>query len=664
MPPTVPGTVYLIHELSILSPEMSGICGIINFDGQPVERSLLEKMANNADYRGKDGIRYWINAEIGFAHLALHTTPESRRENQPLVHRQHGLVLVADARIDDRQALIKKIRGKNIHVNGSPTDAALILAAYITWGADCPGYLLGDFAFVVWDSTNREVFAGRDRGGCRGLYYRRTTNGIRFATQASQLIIDPDYRQVLNRQLLARDLILPGFSGQHQSYYQGIEKLGPAETFQMTADNFTRKKYWQLNADVRVIYKNPQEYSDHFRALFKQCVSDRLRCEGDTGLFLSGGLDSSSIAAMAGYEIAENPSTVTSNLKCVNWTYGENHVANEVHYGQCAASRWNLDFEEMSMLEFPPLYDYPWRKPHDDEPYNSPISSFFTATLEKFTKINNPPKVWMTGFYGDLLVGGQNPFFYSDLFAQGKFIEAFKHISAQKKAYKLNWQQALLISYFFPLVIRPLKQKIHHFRKGNRVYARDWIMQELIDETRVCEWAMDMPAPEWVNTRARHDAIHDPALAFRFRMLNCNISERLRVWFERTFAQFHAECWSPWDDSRLPEFMLSIPQNQIARGLDHKLILRNSMKGLLPPALLERRELRTGPGVYLEQSFRSRVKPAVGSLTSDMVSERLKIINSGILKHHIDRYFAGKSSYDKILWLTLSLESWLQERDF
>ncbi len=643
---------------------MSGICGIINFDGRPAERELLEKMADAADYRGKDGIRYRIHKGLGFAHLALFTTPESRRENQPLVHRQHGLLLVADARIDDRQALIKKIRGKNVHVNDRPTDAALILASYMAWGVACPEQLLGDFAFVLWDENLNQAFAARDRGGCRSLYYRRTSSTIRFATQASQLIIDPKYKQVLNRDLVARDLLLPGFSGQHQSYYLGIEKLGPAENFQMTAAKFSRKKYWALNAEKRIVYKDPVEYGDHFRALFNQCVADRLRCEGKTGLFLSGGLDSSAVAAMAGYEMAENTSTVTDNIKCVNWTYGKNHVANEVVYGQSVASRWNLEFEEMSMLEFPPLYDYPWRKPHVDEPYNSPISSFFNATLDKFTMINNPPKVWMTGFYGDLLVGGQNPFYYSDLLAKRKLIEVTRQLSAHKKAYKLDWQQALLIGYFFPLVIRPLKQKIHHFRKGKRVYARDWIMQELIDETKVYEWAMDTPAPEWVNTRARHDDIQDPALAFRFRMLNCNISERLRVWFERTFAKFHAESWSPWDDSRLPEFILSIPQNQIAKGLDHKLILRNSMKDLLPQALLERRELRTGPGVYLEEAFRSRVKPAVRNLTADMASERLKIINSGILKQHIDRYFAGESSYDKILWLSLSLESWLQERNF
>ena len=643
---------------------MSGICGIINFDGQPVERELLEKMANAAEYRGNDGIRYWLQGELGFVHLALHTTPESRRENQPLVHKQGGLVLVADARIDDRQSLIKKIKGKNVYINDRPTDAALILAAYMTWGADCPEQLLGDFAFVVWDSNYQQAFAARDRGGCRCLYYRRTRNTFRFATQASQLIVDPDYKQVLNRQMVARDLILPGFGGQHQSYYLGIEKLGSAEKLQVTADKLTQKKYWQLNADQRIVYKDPVEYSDHFRDLFAKCVGDRLRCEGDAGLFLSGGLDSSSIAAMAGHQIAQNPSTVTTNLKCVNWTYGQNHIANEAHYGQSVASRWNLDFEELSMLEFPPLYDYPWRKPHVDEPYNSPISCFFTATLDKFLTSENPPKVWMTGFYGDLLVGGQNPFFYSDLLARGKLIEVFKHIRTQKKAYKLNWQQTLLISYFFPLVIRPLKQKIHHLRKGKRVYARDWIMQELIDETKVYEWAMDLPAPEWVNTRAGNDDIHDRALAFRYRMLNCNISERLRVWFERTFAQFHAESWSPWDDSRIPEFILSIPQDQIARGLNHKLILRNSMKDLLPQALVERRELRTGPGVYLQHAFRTKVKPAVNSLSTDMVSESLNIINSGVLKQQIDRYFSGKSSYDKILWMSLSLESWLQERKF
>lgn len=643
---------------------MSGICGIVNFDGQPVQRSALESMADAAAYRGIDGTGYWLKGGLGFVHQALHTTPESRRENQPLVDHQYGLVLVADARIDDRHALINKIKGKNVHVSDRPTDADLLLAAYMTWGVDCPDNLLGDFAFVIWDNNEKRLFAARDRGGCRCLYYRRTANGIRIATQASQLIVDPEYQPALNRQLVARDLILPGFGGRHQSYYTGIEKLGPAEKFQMTADKFTSNKYWQLNADQRINYKDPNEYGDHFRALFNQCVADRLRCEGDTGIFLSGGLDSSSIAAMAGYEISKNTSTVTRNIKCVNWTYGENHVANEMQFGRSVATKWNLDFEALSMLDFPPLYDYPWRKPHVDEPYNSPISSFFTATLDSLTKINSAPKVWMTGFYGDLLVGGQNPFFYSRLLARGKLIEAYRQISVHKTAYKLSWQQALLIGYFFPLVIRPVKQVLHHIRKGKRSYARDWILQDFIDETGVYEWAMDLPSPEWVNMRAEHSDIQDGALAFRYRMLNCNISERLRVWFERTFAHFHAESWSPWDDSRMSEFILSIPQDQLARGINHKLILRNAMHGLLPRAILDRRELRTGPGVYLEQSFRTRVKTQINSLSANMLSDKHGLIDSAIFKQHIERFFAGKSSYDKILWLTLSLEWWLQQRKF
>ena len=643
---------------------MSGICGIINFDDQPVEHNLLEKMADAAAYRGKDGISYWLKNGLGFAHLALHTTPESKREKQPLVYQQYGLVIVADARIDARESLIKKIRGKNGHITDKPTDVALILAAYMTWGENCPQHLLGDFAFVIWDNQQRLAFAARDRSGCRCLYYRRTGNGIRFATQASQLLVDPDYSKVLNRNLVARDLVLPGFGGRHQSYFLGIEKLGAAEYFLITPEKFASRKYWQLTVDKQIVYSDPRQYSEHFQSIFRQCVADRLRCEGDTGLFLSGGLDSSSIAAMAGDELLNNSATVTNNLKCVNWTYGENHIANESHYGESVASMWGLDYEEVSMVNFPPLYDYPWREPHIDEPYNSPISSFFTATMDKFTKINNSPKVWMTGFYGDLLVGGQNPFYYSDLLSKGRVLSLIKLINAQKKAYKLNWQQTLMISYLFPMIIRPLKQKVHHFRKGKRVYARDWIMQELIDETRVYEWAMDLPAPEWINTRAKHNQINDPALAFRYRMLNCNISERLRVWFERTFAQFHAESWSPWDDCRIPEFILSIPQSEIAKGLDHKLILRNSMAELLPPALTQRRELRTGPGVYLEQAFRSRVKPAIESITAQMASERLNMINSEQLKQQIDRYFAGSSSYDKILWLSLSLEWWLQRNKF
>ncbi len=643
---------------------MSGICGIINFDQRPVERELLVRMAGRASYRGKDGIHYYLKGEVGLAHLALHTTPESKVETQPLVNKDRGLVLVADARVDDRKFLIQKLKGKINQLSKTPTDAELIMAAYIVWAEHCTKHLLGDFAFVLWDSHNRKLYAARDRAGCRGFYYRWTNNSFSFATEASQLLADNSYSPVLNRHVIARDLVLPGHGGRHMSYYQGIEKLGSGEYLKVNYDQLTQTQYYRPEPGSTINYQDSREYAEHFRELLNQCVGDRLRCEGQIGLFLSGGLDSAAIAAIAGAQITNNQSTNTKNIKCINWTYGNNHQANEKNYAQAVASRWGLSLEEYSVLDNAPLYNYPEYQFHPDEPYNSPISSFFHATLEHYSQYSNFPKVWMNGINGDALIGGPNPFYFSRLMKKGQIIKMVRELYLQKQAYKLNWLQALSYSYVSPLILRPLRQRVHRWRKGRRAYARNWISPQLLEQTKTYDWLMSLQMPEWVEINNSDSQIKDSALAFRSRVLNCNVGERLRVWFERSTAQFGAESWNPWEDSRLADFVLSIPQDQIAQGLNHKLILRNSLVDVLPDGLVNRREGRTGPGLYLEQGFRKNSAKAVEEITNTMRSEQLGMINSRIFKHNLALFFQDRAAYDKAAWITLSLEIWLQQHNF
>ncbi len=113
---------------------MSGICGMFNRDGAPVDPAVLRRMAEAAAHLGPDGIHYWTDGPLGLAHLALHTTAESIREQQPLLARQGESVLVADARVDNRDELMATLTAKGHLLQKEPTDADLILAAYEMWG--------------------------------------------------------------------------------------------------------------------------------------------------------------------------------------------------------------------------------------------------------------------------------------------------------------------------------------------------------------------------------------------------------------------------------------------------------------------------------------------------------------------------------------------------
>ena len=170
---------------------MSGICGIINLDGTPVDSGLLREMTEVAACRGPDGIHYWVEEGVGFAHLALHTTLEAKREHQPLVDTDRCLVLVADARIDNRSELIRTLKAKGFLPEKSLTDADLILMAYKCWGRNCPQYLLGDFCFALWDQNERALLLTRDQLGARPCYYHQSGRTIVFASEVQQILQFP-----------------------------------------------------------------------------------------------------------------------------------------------------------------------------------------------------------------------------------------------------------------------------------------------------------------------------------------------------------------------------------------------------------------------------------------------------------------------------------------
>src|SRR5260221_3967749 len=149
---------------------MSGIAGIVNLDGATVDRLLLKQMSDHLTVRGRDAENMWIEGNVGFGHTMLRTTWESEHESQPLS--LDGQVwITADARVDDRESLVEKLKSKGQEVTCAAPDVELILRAYHAFGEQCVDHLLGDFAFAIWDRNLRRIFCARDHLGIKPFYY-------------------------------------------------------------------------------------------------------------------------------------------------------------------------------------------------------------------------------------------------------------------------------------------------------------------------------------------------------------------------------------------------------------------------------------------------------------------------------------------------------------
>ena len=147
---------------------MSAIAGLMHLDRHPVDIGHLQKMIHTLAHRGPDGTDLWCDGQIGLGHCLLQTTPESLSEKLPLSNPSQTLVLTADARIDNRTDLIQQL---SLDTPENITDSDLILATYEQWGDACPEYLIGDFAFAIWDATHQHLFCARDHFGVKPFFY-------------------------------------------------------------------------------------------------------------------------------------------------------------------------------------------------------------------------------------------------------------------------------------------------------------------------------------------------------------------------------------------------------------------------------------------------------------------------------------------------------------
>src|SRR5260221_9164426 len=152
---------------------MSGIVGMLNLDGGPVDGRLLSRMTEYLTFRGPDRQHVHVAKNAGLGHALLKVTEESEHDDQPLTLDGRQWI-VADARVDRRQELIAELRARDQRaLSADATDAELILRAYAVWGEECVAHLLGDFAFAVWDEARQRLFCARDHLGVKPFFYAR-----------------------------------------------------------------------------------------------------------------------------------------------------------------------------------------------------------------------------------------------------------------------------------------------------------------------------------------------------------------------------------------------------------------------------------------------------------------------------------------------------------
>jgi asparagine synthase (glutamine-hydrolysing) len=373
---------------------VSGIVGMVNLDGSPVDRELLVRMTAFLAFRGPDAQVTWADGPVGLGHTLLRTTFESGHEQQPCS--LDGQVwITADARVDDRENLVNKLQGKGREARLDRPDVELILHAYHAWGERCVEHLLGDFAFAIWDGRERRLFCARDHFGVKPFFYALVGDRLVFGNTLDCVRLHPAVSDRLNARAIGDFLLFGSNQDPVASVFADVRRLPPAHALTWPPEGTRLNRYWTLPTDGDIRFGRDVEYVEHLKEFLRLAVEDRLRT-ARVAIYMSGGLDSSAVASTAR---RLTPGGDGLDLRAYTIVFDELIPDEERHYTELvgralgipvsffAADGYGL-YERQDQVDL-----------HFPEPRNEPLSLAFEEDLCRL--ITPHARVALTGQGGD-----------------------------------------------------------------------------------------------------------------------------------------------------------------------------------------------------------------------------------------------------------------------
>lgn len=275
---------------------MSGIAGIVHCDGKPVDRDLLSRMVSSLSFRGPNAQEIWASAGVGLGHATQLMPGDGARALQPQTLGT-GTWITADLRLDAREELVAELQTRGRDARISFSDSQLLLHAYDVWGEGCLGHLLGDFSFGLWDGRKQQLFCACDHFGIRQFYYLKAHSYLVFSNTLNCIRLYPQVSDKLNDAAIC-DFLLFGLNYEESTTsFADIERLPRAHWLRWSANGLEIREYWRPPTDGEIRYPKHVDYVEHFDELMGKTVADRTRPDC-VGILLSGGIDSSSVAAI------------------------------------------------------------------------------------------------------------------------------------------------------------------------------------------------------------------------------------------------------------------------------------------------------------------------------------------------------------------------------
>jgi asparagine synthase (glutamine-hydrolysing) len=273
---------------------MCGISGIYNYNSEPVSLEAITKTSRALNHRGPDDFGYWLDGNIGFAHQRLSIIDTSNAGHQPMHSSDGNYTIVFNGEIYNHDEFRDELKAKGF-VFHSSSDTEVLLNLFIAYGHNMLNRLNGMFAFAIWNKAKQELFVCRDRVGVKPLYYYHDQKTFRFASEPKAIFASGIKAQVNTENI--NEWLMYRFTSGEETLLTNIKKLLPGHYTYIKKDGQINPiQWWNLKTQIEnhPIIKSPLEW---FEETFHSSVKYRMVADVPVGILLSGGLDSSSVAA-------------------------------------------------------------------------------------------------------------------------------------------------------------------------------------------------------------------------------------------------------------------------------------------------------------------------------------------------------------------------------
>jgi asparagine synthase (glutamine-hydrolysing) len=621
---------------------MCGIAGFVNLKDRGAGAPDLRRMMDTIVHRGPDGHGVYEDGTAFLGHRRL-SIIDVAGGYQPMPNETGSVHITFNGEIFNHAAIRPKLEQAG-HRYTTRCDTETIVHAYEEYGADCVTHFRGMFAFAIWDAGRRTLFCARDRLGIKPLYYFSNGRVFAFASEIKALLRHPEIRTEFNPALLAEYLTF-GYTSGETTLFGGIRKLMPGHTLTLDVNTGREQvqRYWDVPESSEEVRKTEQEWIAECRARLEETVQMRLMSDVPLGMFLSGGVDSSAIAALMKRMRTEPVKTFAVGYREAAYS--------ELGYAREVAETIGADHHEVTIgMEdfFNALPRLVW---HEDEPiaWPSSVSLYFVSRLAA-----EHVKVVLTGEGSDELFAGYQR--YQHYLFNRRWADRYRVVpGVLRGAARRSIESSGLLS-------ADLRRKLQHTFLGREATIESLQLDNFYGAFPAAERELMLTprAGAQLNPYASYlsywNARGGPVLSQMLYADQKTYLVELLMKQDRMSMAASIESRVPFLDHPFVEFATTVPENMKIRNGTGKYIMKRAVEDLLPHGIIYRSKM--GFPTPLKTWLREERAAPIFSLLTDREGLLAEYVDLGYVEKLIERQRGGVEDATDRLWRLLNLQLW------